>query len=175
MFLLSELDASPILRYNVVWNSPSKNASGTMAIGNGDVGTNVYAVENGSLYLLLSKNDAYTYCGDIFKTGRIKITFFPNPFTTDRRFVLELDLETASVNISSEDLKIRIWVDANNLVYHVSADSKMEYKVSVGSNLWECFDHCEYNTFVNWSEKAHPMEYIPVTQDSIVPCDDGMM
>lgn len=36
-----------------------------MAIGNGDVGTNVYAVENGSPYLLLSKNDAYTYCGDI--------------------------------------------------------------------------------------------------------------
>ena len=175
LFLLPELDAGPVSRYNVVWNSPSKNASGTMPVGNGDVGANVYALENGSLYLLLSKNDAYTYCGDIFKTGRIKITFSPNPFTPDRGFVQELDLETASVNISSDDLKIRIWVDANNPVCHVSAKSKTEYKVSVESDLWERFDHCEYNTFVNKGEKAHPMEDTPITQDSIVPCDDGMM
>ena len=58
-------------RYNVVWDTPSKDASGIMPIGNGDIAAGVYIIENGDLYLLLAKNDAYTYMGDIFKTGRV--------------------------------------------------------------------------------------------------------
>ena len=59
-----------ISRYNVVWETPSKDATGVMPIGNGDIAAGVYAIENGDLYLLLSKNDAYNYMGDIFKTSR---------------------------------------------------------------------------------------------------------
>ena len=58
-------------RYNVVWNSPSKDASGVMPIGNGDIAAGVYALESGDLDLLLAKNDAYSYMGDLFKTGRL--------------------------------------------------------------------------------------------------------
>jgi hypothetical protein len=39
-------------RYNVVWTGPSKDATGVMPIGNGDVAAGVYAIENGDLYLL---------------------------------------------------------------------------------------------------------------------------
>ncbi len=60
-------------RYNVIWESPSKDASGQMPLGNGDIAAGVYAIEDGSLYLLLAKNDAYTRHGDIFKTGRVLI------------------------------------------------------------------------------------------------------
>ena len=66
--------------YNVVWESPSVDASGQMPLGNGDVAAGVYAIEDGALYLLLAKNDALTYNGDIFKTGRAKISLSPNPF-----------------------------------------------------------------------------------------------
>ena len=72
--------AQRMSRYNVVWNSPSKDASGVMPIGNGDIAAGVYAIENGALYLLLSKNDAFNYCGDLYKTGRVKISLDPNPF-----------------------------------------------------------------------------------------------
>jgi hypothetical protein len=41
-------------RYNVIWNSPSKDAAGVMPIGNGDIAAGVYAIENGDLYLLLA-------------------------------------------------------------------------------------------------------------------------
>ena len=51
--------------YNVVWESPSKDASGQMPLGNGDIAAGVYAIEDGALYLLLAKNDAFTYNGDI--------------------------------------------------------------------------------------------------------------
>jgi hypothetical protein len=73
-------------RYNVVWNSPSKDASGVMPVGNGDIAAGVYAIENGDLYLLLSKNDAYTYMGDIFKTGRVASPSSPIRFRPGKPF-----------------------------------------------------------------------------------------
>ena len=38
--------------YDVVWNSPSKDASGSMPLGNGDIGLNVW-VEEGEFLVLL--------------------------------------------------------------------------------------------------------------------------
>ena len=67
-------DPSYVNTYNVVWDSPSKDASGPMPLGNGDIAAGVYAIEDGGLYLLLAKNDAYTQHGDIFKTGRVRIS-----------------------------------------------------------------------------------------------------
>ena len=32
-----------------------------MPLGNGDIAAGVYAIKDDALYLLLSKNDAYTY------------------------------------------------------------------------------------------------------------------
>lgn len=72
--------AEPPGQYNVIWESPSKLASGQMPIGDGDIAAGVYAIEDGDLYLLLSKNDAYTYNGDLFKTGRVRVSLNPNPF-----------------------------------------------------------------------------------------------
>ena len=70
---VSAQDAGNLVKpYNVVWESPSKDASGQMPLGNGDIAAGVYAIEDGDLYLLLAKNDAFTYNGDIFKTGRVR-------------------------------------------------------------------------------------------------------
>ena len=61
-------------RYNIVWESPSQDHTGQMPLGNGDIAAGVYAIENGDLFLLLSKNDAFTYNGDLFKTGRLRVS-----------------------------------------------------------------------------------------------------
>lgn len=175
LFVLFQLQAKSVSKYNVIWNSPSKDASGTMPIGNGDLAANVYAIENGDLYLLLSKNDAYNYCGDLLKTGRVKISLFPNPFTAKSRFRQELDLETASIYITSDELQIRVWADANKPVYHVTIESPQALQVSVTYDLWERFDRCVYNTFVSKGEEKSLPDYSPTTQDSIIPCKDGLM
>jgi len=64
--------ADRVGRYNVVWTNASRDAAGVMPLGNGDIAAGVYAIENGDLYLLLAKNDAYTYMGDIFKTVQLR-------------------------------------------------------------------------------------------------------
>jgi len=86
--------AQRISRYDTVWDTPSKDASGQMPIGNGDIAAGVCAIENGDLYLLLAKNDAYTYQGDLFKTGRVRISLDPNPFKSGKPFRQTLDLPT---------------------------------------------------------------------------------
>ena len=92
---LAARHAADMSRHNVVWNS--KNTSGVMPIGNGDIAAGVYAIETGDLYLLLAKNDAYTYQGDIYKTGRARVTLDPHPFKPGKAFRQTLDLLTGSV------------------------------------------------------------------------------
>ena len=47
-------------QYSVAWDSPSKNSSGAMPIGNGEVGANVWMEENGNLVFYLSRTDAWS-------------------------------------------------------------------------------------------------------------------
>jgi len=72
-----------------------------MPLGNGDIAAGVYAIEHGDLYLLLAKNDAYTYQGDIFKTGRVRISLSPNPFLAGNPFRQTLNLATGSIRIDA--------------------------------------------------------------------------
>ena len=143
--------AQRVSRYNVVWNSPSKDASGVMPIGNGDIAAGVYAIEGGDLFLLLAKNDAYNYMGDILKTGRVRISIQPNPFRSGRPFRQILDLMTGSIRIEADGVSLRIWADANRPVYHVEIDSPHELTVSARPEFWRRFDYCSYNDTKNYT------------------------
>ena len=132
-------------RYNVVWTNASKDASGVMPLGNGDIAAGVYAIENGDLYLLLAKNDAYTYMGDIFKTGRVRISLNPNPFQACKTFRQTLDLATGSIDIEADGVKLRVWADANRPLYHVEISSPTEISVTARPEFWKRFDKCSFN------------------------------
>jgi alpha-L-fucosidase 2 len=132
-------------RYNVIWDSPSIDQTGQMPLGNGDIAAGVYAIEDDALYLLLAKNDAYTYNGDIFKTGRVRIVLSPNPFEVGKPFKQTLDLETGSILIEADGIELRVWADANRPVYHVQIESPEEIAVSAAPELWTRFDDCVYN------------------------------
>ena len=51
--------ATDLGKYNVIWNSPSNNSSGSMPIGNGDIGMNLWVEANGDLVFYISKTDAW--------------------------------------------------------------------------------------------------------------------
>ena len=138
-------------RYNVVWTSPSKDATGVMPIGNGDIAAGVYAIENGDLFLLLSKNDAFNYMGDLYKTGRLRVTLDPNPFRAGKPFRQTLDLPTGSIRIQADGTEIRIWAAANRPVYHIEIRSPRRVAVTARPELWKRFDHCDFNCVSTYS------------------------
>ncbi len=155
--------AERISCYDVVWGTPSKDASGQMPIGNGDIAAGVYAIEKGDLYLLLAKNDAYTYQGDLFKTGRVRISMDPNPFESGKPYRQTLDLPTGSVRIEADGVTLRIWADAHRPVYHVEINSPREIAIAAKPEFWKRFDHCS----------ANQQGYTPaVAQDGAEPIQD---
>ena len=45
--------------YDVIWETPSENETGSMPLGNGDLGLNVWVEPGGDVLLLIGKTDAW--------------------------------------------------------------------------------------------------------------------
>lgn len=133
-------DVNPPDRCNVVWDSPSKNSSGSMPIGNGDVGLNVWVEENGDLLLLISKTDAWCENSRLLKVGRVRIALSPSPFVKGQPFKQELKLRDGRIEITGGPTGAatvaRVWVDANRPVIHVESDGPRPYDVSAALEVW---------------------------------------
>jgi hypothetical protein len=146
--------AFPVSKYNVVWDSPGKTAADSMPAGNGDLGANVYSVENDALYLLLGKTDAFDWNGNVLKTGKIRIRLHPNPFRTGKGKITQtLNLEQGCIDIHSlirpispastgwkHQIHIRIWVDANAPVYRAEITSDENFDIRVEPEFRERLD-----------------------------------
>ena len=176
-----EIQTPSVSRYNVVWNSPSTDSTGQMPLGNGDIAAGVYAIENDALYLLLSKNDAYSYSGDLFKTGRVKVTLTPNPFTKGKPFQQTLGLQTGSIHIEAGGVTVCVWADANRNVYHVQIDAPQEIAVKAEPEFWQRIDGCRANRMkapidpptqdICRAEDNHILWYYAVGDRSVYPAE----
>ena len=59
----------PLDKYNVVWTSPSNDCHGSMPIGNGEIGLNVWVEPNGDLVLLCGRTDSWSEGMDFVQIG----------------------------------------------------------------------------------------------------------
>ena len=132
--------SDPLDACNVVWDSPSGNSSGSMPIGNGDIGMNVWVEENGDLLLLISKTDAWDENSRILKVGRVRITLSPSPFAKGQPFRQELKLREGMIEITGGPAKAatiaRVWVDANRPVIRVECDGPQPFDVTAQLEVW---------------------------------------
>lgn len=138
--LNATLHAQPSLTpYNIQWTTQSKNSSGSMPIGNGDVGANVWVTKEGKLQLLISKTDAMSEIGRLLKIGKIEMQFSPNILSSDS-FHQELIIEKGVVQIrateGNRNLKIRCWIDANNPLIHIEAEGNFPVSMTCNNQIW---------------------------------------
>ena len=75
--------ATTLSECNVVWTLPSADSFGSMPLGNGDVGANVWVEPKGDLLFYVSKVDAYDSAHQLKKLGRIRVRFTPLLATHD--------------------------------------------------------------------------------------------
>lgn len=131
--------ATELEKYNVIWNSPSMKSSGSMPTGNGDVGMNMWVEKNGDLVFYISKTDAWDENGRLCKVGRVRVKFVPALSATDG-FRQELKLRDGIIEIKSkidhQPSTIRLWVDANQPVVHVEAESAIPVNCHAEVELW---------------------------------------
>ena len=125
----SPLKSSDISISNLTWNTPSENSFGSMPLGNGDIGMNVWVEKNGDLQFYISKVDAFDAGHMLPKLGRIRIKMEPELSTT--KFKQTLNLIDASILVEAGDVHFRIWVDANQPVIRVEGKSVTPRTVTI--------------------------------------------
>jgi alpha-L-fucosidase 2 len=118
---------------NVVWDSSSADSSGSMPVGNGDIGLNVWVeAATGDLVFYIGKTDCWgdNVRGDtgLPKVGRVRIKVTPNPYKEGAPFRQALRIQEGQMVITlgpaASAVELTVWVDANNPVIHVEARSQ---------------------------------------------------
>lgn len=105
---------------NITWHSYSQDASGSMPLGGGDIGLNIW-VEKGDILFYIAKSDAFDENNTLLKLGRVRVRLCPNPFT-DANFSQTLNLADGSVYIrgmvEQKPVELHLWVDVHHPVVH---------------------------------------------------------
>lgn len=130
--------------YNVVWESPSKDHHGSMPIGNGDIGLNVWVEENGDISFYIGKTDSWGDNGRLLKVGKVRVQCEPAIVFPDGQFLQELDLRTGTILVSSTgmiqnkpvEIHFKIWVDAHNPMIHLSHECSIPISMRASIELW---------------------------------------
>ncbi len=140
--LLTGCDEALVSNYNIVWDSSSADYNGTMPIGNGDIGANVWVEDGGDLLFYISKTDAWSENARLLKLGKIRVRLTPNPFEKGCTFKQELDLKNGVIKITSSgkspatSVDLHFWVDANNPAIRITGTASAETKVEVMLEHW---------------------------------------
>lgn len=121
---------------NVVWTSTSSDASGSMPIGNGEVGVNAWVEADGDLLFYISRTDAWSECNRLLKLGRVRLQLSPNPFTACQPFRQELKLRDGKIAIQAGDVSLSLFVDAETPVIYVTGRSDTARTITATLETW---------------------------------------
>jgi len=127
--------AAPEDAYDVVWETPSKDSSGSMPLGNGDIGINAWVEASGDLIFYVSKTDAWDENGRLCKVGRVRVKFDP-PLPVTRDFRQELKLRDGVIEITGQGARLSLWVDANQPVVRLETQFAAPVRCRATVELW---------------------------------------
>ncbi len=125
--------------YNVVWDTPSRNAGESMPCGGHDIGLNVW-VEEGDLLFYIDRAGSFDENNQMLKLGRVRLRLTPNPFTPGAPFRQELKLRQGYVEIVAGEpavqVQVAIWVDVAQPAIHVEISSAQPVTLEAGYENW---------------------------------------
>ncbi len=125
-------------RYDVVWEAPSADHHGSMPLGNGSTGMNAWIEPSGDLCFFIGRTDSWGDNARLLKLGMVRVKLDPAPRTDPFRQTLSLADATMEVRYGEGDDEtvLRVWVDANHPVIHVSVESSRELAATASVELW---------------------------------------
>jgi Domain of unknown function (DUF5703) len=127
-------------RYNVVWDSPSRDYTGSMPLGNGEIGLNFWVEETGDLLFYLGRTDTWDDNGRLLKIGKVRISIDPRPEIPLKRFVQTLRLGDGTITVrfgeGTRGVTMRLWVDACHPLIHLEIESKQPTVAVASFDLW---------------------------------------
>ncbi|MCY2989300.1 MAG: DUF5703 domain-containing protein [Planctomycetota bacterium] len=126
--------------YNVVWDSPSDDARGSMPLGNGDISLNAWVEPGGDLLFYIGKTDSWDDNGRLLKIGRLRFRFEPTPQIETGKFRQTLRLRDGTLEVryghEATAVVVQVWVDAQQPVIHVTAESQQPVAATALVEIW---------------------------------------
>ena len=133
-------NAQPSLTsYNVAYASQSKNQLGSMPMGNGDIGSNVWVDTLGTIHFLISKTDAYSEIGRLLKIGQVDVKITPNILDAkqfSQTLIVHDGVISIKANKGNQSVNILCYIDANHPVIQVQGNSTIPVQVEVTNAMW---------------------------------------
>ncbi|HVV06935.1 MAG TPA: DUF5703 domain-containing protein [Puia sp.] len=161
-------------QYDIIWDSPSKDAGGSMPCGGGDIGLNVW-VGDGDLLFYIARSGTFDENNSLLKLGRIRIRLKSHPLK-ENDFRQELVLHDGSVVISGRagnvPVKIKVWVDVMRPVVHVGIDGDHPLQAEATYESWRTADRiitgkATNGTSYKWAPQHAPEGHVIAYKDSI--------
>ena len=114
---------------DLVWTSPSRNASESMPCGGGDIGMNVWC-EGGDVLFYVARSGCFDENNTLLKQGRFRISLSPALDST--RFRQVLHLGEGYVEVTDGQTTVQLWADVRKPVVHVDVRNRSR-KMSVAA------------------------------------------
>ena len=109
---------------DIIWTSIGETAAGSMPIGDGTLGANVWVESNGDLVLLLSHTDAFSEAERLLKLGRVRISCDPPLEVASfvQRMSFAENAITITTGVDGSEASLRVTTDAATAERPPSAD-----------------------------------------------------
>ena len=162
-----------VAHYDFRYKGLMKDAMQSIPIGNGDLGSNVWADEN-AVSVLLSKTDAFSRLHRLLKIGYIRLKFPKGVLNENLDF--HLVLNEGILKIQNENIRIQIYADAYKPVYKIDVDGKSADKLCLEIVNYrekpECLSHNDRSNYQLNCEKEENIGF-DCTEDSDTVFIDG--
>lgn len=136
---------SELARYEPCFTSPGRDPSGSMPIGNGEVGLNVWVEANGDLCFYLARTDAWSEANRLLKLARLRVRLTPSPFVEGAPFRQTLRLGEGALEVAGgapgAEAKLVVFVDTDQPIVRVIGESARPVEVGVELETWRRAKH----------------------------------
>jgi hypothetical protein len=132
--------AAELVARDLAWSTPGLDATGSVPIGNGELGANAWVEANGDLCLYLSRTDAWSEANRLLKVGKLRISAEPPLLGDGAAFAQALKLSSGALEIlcgSGDDAaRVELWFDAGAPIARVRATSARPRRFAVSNEGW---------------------------------------
>lgn len=169
---------------NVIFTTPSADASGAMPLGNGSLGASAWIEPSGDLVFYLNHTDTFSEASRLLKIGKVRVKFSPSPLPAGAIFHQELKLRQGRLDCQMGKSILSIFVENDRPVVRVFGRFATPTRVQVIDEGWRRaplalneasaaavpgarLDKSEMSA--SWSLEGAPASWPPVVESADIP------
>jgi alpha-L-fucosidase 2 len=128
--------------YSVKWDSPSENEFGSMPVGNGELGANVWITPDGTVHFYLQRSDSWDEAGRHLKLGGFDVAtrLAPDKGSFSQELSALQGTLSATWMSGGKAVKLLLFVDANRPVLSMRLSAPGAPAIKPALNNWRLFD-----------------------------------